>query len=215
MGSTCCDVNESYLQAMGAFSMDASDDALIIAAQGGDHNAFVELCRRHSAVAKLKIFSIVRNHEDAEDVLQDTLLRAYLHLSTFRRSCKFSTWLTTIGMNSALMVLRKRRIRRETHASAVSLETGTVELQEFIDRSPGPERIYRYQQEILLIRREVEKLRPSLRSVVNHHYGSDCSLEETSKAQGISLAATKSRLMRGRARLRSSLTRYGISSAGN
>src|SRR6202044_483498 len=102
---------------MGAFSMDASDDALIIAAQGGDHNAFVELCRRHSAVAKMKIFSIVRNHEDTEDALQDTLLRAYSHLSTFRRSCKFSTWLTAIGVNSALMILRKRRLRKETSGS--------------------------------------------------------------------------------------------------
>ena len=215
MSTTSHDPNEAYLPAAGDLPKDFSEDDLITSAQCGDHNAFVELCSRHSAVAKMKIFSIVRNHEDTEDALQDTLLRAFLHLSTFRRSCKFSTWLTTIGMNSALMVLRKRRIRRETHASAVSLETGTVELQEFIDRSPGPERIYRYQQEILLIRREVEKLRPSLRSVVNHHYGSDCSLEETSKAQGISLAATKSRLMRGRARLRSSLARYGISSAGN
>jgi RNA polymerase sigma-70 factor, ECF subfamily len=215
MGVTCCDTNESYLQATGVFSMDASDDALIIAAQGGDHNAFVELCKRHSAVAKLKIFSIVKNHEDTEDVLQDTLLRAYLHLSTFRRCCKFSTWLTTIGMNSAFMVLRKRRIRREAQGSVISLETGTVETQEFVDRSAGPERIYLYKQELLLVRREVEKLGPSLRSVVSQHYGSDCSLEETSKAQGLSLAATKSRLMRGRARLRSSLTRYRISSARN
>src|ERR1700722_7487597 len=143
MSPTSYDPNEAYLPAAGVLRKDTSEDDLITSAQCGDHNAFVELCRRHSAVAKLKIFSIVRNHEDAEDVLQDTLLRAYLHLSTFRRSCKFSTWLTTIGMNSALMVLRKRRIRRETHASAVSLETGTVELQEFLDRSPGPERIYR------------------------------------------------------------------------
>jgi RNA polymerase sigma-70 factor, ECF subfamily len=215
MSTTSYDPNETYLPAAGVLRKDISEDDLITSAQSGDQNAFVELCRRHSAVAKMKIFSIVRNHEDTEDALQDTLLRAYLHLSTFRRSCKFSTWLTTIGMNSALMIMRKRRVRRESHASPGGLETAAAEPQEFVDRSPGPERIYVYQQEILLVRREVEKLRPSLRSVVIHHYGSDCSVQETAEAQGISLAATKSRLMRGRGRLRSSLARYGISSAGN
>lgn len=190
---------------------DVSDDDLLTAAQRGDQQAFAELCRRHSTVTKKKIFRIVRNHEDTEDALQDTLLRAYMHLSSFRRSCKFSSWFTTIGVNSALMILRKRRVRRETYGSLGSLEAGTVEQQEPLDRSPGPERIYLKKQTILLVRREVEKLRPILRSVVNHYYGSECSLEEAAKAQEISLNAAKSRLLRGRVRLRSSLERYGIS----
>jgi RNA polymerase sigma-70 factor (ECF subfamily) len=188
----------------------ASDEDLINAAQRGDQNAFMELCRRHSAVTKKKIFSIVRNQEDAEDALQDTLLRAYTHLSSFRRSCKFSTWLTTIGVNSALMILRKRRVRRETYTSTNSPDKGTGELPEAVDRSPGPEGLYLKQQTIHLVRREVEKLHPTLRSVVDHYYGSDFSLEEAAKAEEISLAAVKSRLMRGRVRLRSSLARYGI-----
>jgi RNA polymerase sigma-70 factor, ECF subfamily len=215
MSSTSYDVNEAYLQAMGVCSTDVSDDDLITAAQRGDHSAFAELCRRHSAVAKMKIFSILRNHEDTEDALQETILRAYLHLSTFRRSCKFSTWLTTIGMNSALMIMRKRKTRKESYANTSSLDTGTVELREFVDRSPGPEGIYLKQQAIFLVRREVEKLHPKLRSAVNHYYGSECSLEEAAKAQDISLAALKSRLLRGRVRLRSSLARYGISKARN
>jgi RNA polymerase sigma-70 factor, ECF subfamily len=190
---------------------DISDDELITAAQGGDQQAFVELCGRHSTVTKKMIFRIVRNHEDAEDALQDTLLRAYTHLTSFRRSCRFSTWLTTIGVNSALMIMRKRRVRREAYASTCSVNTGTVEPQEFVDRSPGPEGIFLKQQAILLVKREVEKLHPRLRSVVNHYYESECTLEETAKAQDISLGAAKSRLMRGRVRLRSSLARYGIS----
>jgi RNA polymerase sigma-70 factor, ECF subfamily len=215
MSTRSYDVNEAYPPAAGLIRKDASDDDLITAAQGGDHNAFVELCRRHSAVPKMKIFSIVKNHEDAEDALQDTLLRAYTHLTSFRRSCKFSTWLTTIGVNSALMIMRKRRIRRETHESTSSLDRVTVELQEFEDRSPGPEVIYQKQQAILFVRREVEKLQPRLRSVLNHYYGSECSLEEAAKAQQISVGATKSRLVRGRVRLRSSLARYGISKPRN
>jgi RNA polymerase sigma-70 factor (ECF subfamily) len=190
---------------------DILDGELITAAQDGDQQAFVELCERHSSMVKNKILRIVRNQEDAEDALQDTLLRAYTHLTSFRRSCKFSTWLTTIGVNSALMIMRKRRVRRETYTNTESLDKGTVELQEPVDRSLGPDGICLKQQAILLVRREVEKLQPRLRSVVNHYYGSECSLEETAKAQEISLGAAKSRLVRGRVRLRSSLVRYGIS----
>jgi RNA polymerase sigma-70 factor (ECF subfamily) len=190
---------------------EVSDDDLITAAQRGDQKAFAELCGRHSTVTKKKIFKIVQNQEDAEDALQDTLLRAYTHMTSFRRSCKFSTWITAIGVNSALMIMRKRRVRRESYPSTSSLDRGTVGLHEAVDRSPGPEGIYLKQQTILLVRREVEKLRPKLRSAVKHYYGSDCSLEEAAKAQEISLAAAKSRLLRGRVRLRSSLARYGIS----
>ena len=194
---------------------DVSDDDLIAGAQCGDQHAFVELCRRHSSIVKNKILRIVRNQEDAEDALQDTLMRAYTHMPSFRGSCKFSTWLTAIGVNSALMIMRKRKVRRETNAMTSSLDTGTLELYDPVDRSLGPEGIYLKQQAILLVRREVEKLRPSLRSVVNHYYGSECSLEEAAKAQEISLAAAKSRLLRGRVKLRSSLARYGISKSRN
>ncbi len=191
---------------------DVSDDDLIDAAQGGDENAFMELCRRHSPVTKKKIFSIVRNREDAEDALQDTLLRAYTHLASFRRACRFSTWLTTIGVNAALMTLRKRRVRGEINTITSGLDSGTLGLHEPVDRSLGPEGAYYKQQAILLVRREVEKLQPSVRSIVEHYYGSYCSLPEAAKAQDISLAAAKSRLLRGRIRLRSSLAAYGISS---
>jgi RNA polymerase sigma-70 factor, ECF subfamily len=90
-----------------------------------------------------------------------------------------------------------------------------VELPDVVDRSPGPEEIYLRHQAILLLKREIEKLHPSLRSVVNHYYGYECSLEEAAMAQEISLAAAKSRLLRGRVRLRSSLARYGVSKSRN
>jgi hypothetical protein len=60
-----------------------SDDHLLTTAQSGDQQAFVELCRRYSPMVKKRIFSIVNNHEDAEDVLQDTLLRAFCTWAPF------------------------------------------------------------------------------------------------------------------------------------
>lgn len=190
---------------------DDSDDDLITAAQRGDQQAFAELCGRHSSVVKRKILLIVRNQADADDALQDALLRAYTRLTSFRRSCKFSTWLTTIGVNSALMILRKRRVRRETYPCANCPDAETFEIENLVDRSLGPEGIYLKKETVLLVRRAVKRLHPSLRSVVRYYYESECSLEEAAKMQQISVAATKSRLSRGRARLRSSLERCGIS----
>src|SRR4029077_17564719 len=117
-------------------------DQLLVQAQSGDQQAFVELCRRHSPMVKKRIFSIVRNQEDAEDALQDTLLKAYGHIDTFRRTCKFSTWLTSIGTNTALMILRKRRTRKEGTTGLLNDEIGLWEATQFVDLSLDPERLH-------------------------------------------------------------------------
>lgn len=171
---------------------DVSDDELISAALCGDQRAFGELCGRHSSMTKRKILRIVRNQEDAEDIMQDTLLRAYTHLSSFRRSCRFSTWLTTIGVNSALMLMRKRKVRREISATANSSDESRSEVREPVDRSLGPEGAYLRQQTTLLVRRAVERLDPSLRSVVKHYYGSEYSLEESASQDGFLLCLARS-----------------------
>lgn len=189
----------------------ASDDQLLVEAQSGDQQAFVELCRRHSPMVKKRIFSIVRNQEDAEDALQDTLLRAYRHMDTFRRNCKFSTWLTIIGTNTALMILRKRKTRKEDNTDVLNDGSRAWEATEFVDLSLNPERLHSRRQIILVMRQEIEKLRPALRSMIEQHYGTECSLEESARVLDISLGAAKSRLMRGRKTLRSYLIRHGVS----
>jgi len=189
----------------------ASDDQLLVEAQSGDQQAFVELCRRHSPMVKKRIFSIVRNQEDAEDALQDTLLRAYRHMDTFRRNCKFSTWLMSIGTNTALMILRKRKTRKEGNTDVLNDGSGAWEATEFVDLSLNPERLHSRRQIILVMRQEIEKLRPTLRSMIEQHYGTECSLEESARALDISVGAAKSRLMRGRKTLRSYLKRHGVS----
>ena len=192
----------------------ASEDYLVTTAQSGDPQAFVELCRRHSSGVKRRILSIVRNQEDADDALQDTLLRAYLHMGTFRHTCKFSTWITTIGVNNALMVVRKRKTRKEVQPELINAESGAWEALDCADHSPDPESVHFKHQMIVVLRREVQKLRPSLRAAIKEYYGSDSSLEESAKALDISMARAKSRLMRGRTKLRWSLGRRGIFSPG-
>jgi RNA polymerase sigma-70 factor, ECF subfamily len=191
----------------------ASDDLLVKSAQSGDQQSFGELCRRYSPMVKKKIFSIVRDQEDTEDALQDTLLRAFKHLPAFRCTCKFSSWLTTIGINTALMVLRRRKIRKEGQAGFLTEEGAALGAVEFVDPSFGPEYLQSRNQIILIVRKEVKKLKPSLRSIIKHYYGNECSVEESAKALDISLGTAKSRLVRGRKTLRLHLRRHGVSNS--
>ena len=87
----------------------ASDEALVISAKAGMHLAYAELCRRHSTSIFRTIHRITRSEEDAEDGLQESLLKAFIHLNRFDGRSKFSTWLTRIAINSALMIVRKKR----------------------------------------------------------------------------------------------------------
>ena len=84
-------------------SLNAMSDALLVsAAKSGDTIAFVELSRRHHAMVLRKTYRIVQNWQDAEDVLQDAFMKAFIHLKDFEERCKFSSWLTRIAINSAL-----------------------------------------------------------------------------------------------------------------
>lgn len=191
----------------------ASEEYLLSAAQSGDQQAFVELCGRHGGLVKKKIFSILRNEEDTEDALQETFLRAFVHLDGFRRTCKVSTWITTIGINTALMTLRKRKSRREVRAESVNADGEALELPEYADRSPSPEERHSKRQMTLLVLRDIERLQPHLRAAITHFYSSECSLEELAMALNLTVGAVKSRLMRGRKRLRWYLQRRGITSS--
>jgi RNA polymerase sigma-70 factor, ECF subfamily len=89
---------------------DSADDAMLVTvALSGNSSAFVELSRRHSRRVLHRIYRMTNNWQDAEDVLQESLMRAFVHLHTFGCRASFSTWLTRIAINSALMLLRKRK----------------------------------------------------------------------------------------------------------
>ena len=188
------------------FSLRADDD-LVRAAQAGDHEAFAELCRRHAQVTRQRILAIVRHREDAEDAMQETLLCAYANLGRFRQSCKFSTWITAIGINAALTALRKRKSRRESDIEPCSPDEPSWEIA---DQAPSPERRVAKAQITLLLRKELRALSPKMQEVVTRYYDHDCSLQEAADALGISVVAVKSRILRGRRTLRSSLERKGL-----
>jgi RNA polymerase sigma-70 factor, ECF subfamily len=191
---------DTYLQRAKA---DSADDAMLVAgARSGDSSAFVELSKRHSRRVLHKIYRITRNWQDAEDVLQDSLMRAFVHLDTFEYKASFSTWFTSIAMNTALMLLRKqRRFTRIAIDSAVDDRT-EFDKWEFRDHRGDPEQYYARQQGAELLRRAILRLSPGCRRVVELQQAGELSTKEIAESLGISQAAVKSRLFHARSVLR-------------
>jgi len=188
----------------------ASDEQLLATARISDGQAFVELTGRYAQTLYRRVIRILRNREDAEDAVQEALLRAYAHLGEFRGTCAFSTWLTRIAINSALMLLRKRR-----SCSEVSIDQSGDKDQGWGDReipdpSPNAEQIYAKQQTNDLLSRAVTRLPASYRCVVEECHGRERSLQEAADVLGITVAAAKSRLLRARLSIRSTLEKSGF-----
>ena len=193
-----------------------TDSDLVLAAQSGSISAFEDLQRQYSPAIRRKILWITKNREDAEDVLQDTFLRAYMNLQSFQGRSEFKTWLTQIAINSALMLIRKRRVQARLFVEPVTSSDNESSFIDFRDLSLDPEQTYDQRQRLDNISRAVQKLEPKLRSALEIWMSQGCSMKEISKALGISLSSVKARLHRARKRLLVSpaLRRRGLTAPG-
>jgi RNA polymerase sigma-70 factor (ECF subfamily) len=179
-------------------------DYLVSAAQGGSSAAFGELREIYSRRVYRTLLTITRNREDAEDASQDAFMRAYLALHTFEGRSSFYSWLTRIAINSALVILRRRRARPEIsihHSNDVEEENSGFE---FKDITPSPEHICVHRERYARVLRSIERLQPRLRQVIELQMKHNLSVKEIARALKISEAAVKSRLYRARTRLISS-----------
>ena len=190
-----------------------SEDELLTAARGSDGRAFAELCSRHSNAIKNRMFRMLRNREDADDVLQEAIYKAFVHLHSFRGTCRFSVWLTQIAINSAFMLMRKRRSRSEVSYDQPTDPDQETQTWEFPDRSPNPEQMYVKRQAIERMLVAVNRLPPRDRGLVQQFHGTEQSLQETADQLGIKVGTAKSRLLRARMKIRSNLKKQKISFA--
>ena len=184
---------------------DASDEQLLAAARSADERAFVELSGRYRNSILNTVFRIVRHREDTEDVVQDALFKAYIHLRDFQGTCRFSSWLTSIAINTALMLLRKRRSRSEVSCDQRGDEDRTWTIWELPDSSPNPEQSYESRQALDNLSRAVARLSPACRSVMMQHLADEQTMQQVADTIGITVAATKSRLLRARLRIRAAM----------
>ena len=175
--------------------------ASVAAVPAESEAAFAELHRLYARRLFSTIFSIMKNHEDAEDVLQETLMRAYLALGSFEGRSKLYSWLTRIAINSSLMALRKRRVRREASFEPLSCCEDEMPQFQIKDPSPNPEESYLQLERSLRTLNAMAELELPLRTVLQIQMSRECSIREIARSLDLSEASVKSRLHRARRRL--------------
>ncbi len=184
------------------------DAELVRLAQEGDAEAFAKLVARYENSIFRLARNITQNAEDAEDVLQETFLKAYEHLGEFRGDSKFYTWLVRIAVNQALMKLRRRKSDRSVSLDE-TFDTGEETLvREIAVWAEDPEQLYSQEELRRILASAIESLPPIFRTVFALRDIEELSTEETAQILNLSVPAVKSRLLRARLRLREHLTRY-------
>jgi RNA polymerase sigma-70 factor, ECF subfamily len=184
------------------------DVALVADAKTGDARAFELLVERHEAKILLLAQRMTRNREDAEDVVQQAFQKAFIHLERFAGDSLFSTWLTRITINEALMLLRRRRGTREVPIAESNREDETAVPLDIADVGPNPEDscLQREQERILSV--AVNGLTPRTRKAIELRELGELSTGETAQVMGLSVGAVKARVFQGRKKLRQALKRY-------
>jgi len=192
---------------LASFNDPAKQAALVAAAKRGDELAF-EILVKHN---QPKIFAIAlrytRVQEDAEDVTQRTFQKAFVYMRKFEGKSSFSTWLTRIAINEALMLLRRGRALREVRIDDSSSEGTTLGLK-VPDTSPDPEARYLRREEAQILAAAMRRLRSGMRRALELRELRELTAQQTARRMGLSVSAVKARVFHGRRKLGEAVRRY-------
>jgi len=165
-------------------SFEVSEAELVIRAQGGDRNAFSELVCIHAQGVMNVIFRMCGNAQVAEDAAQETFLRAWSHLGSFRVDSSLRNWLYRIALNTATDMLRKEK----------RILPGDVDDFQLADPEPGPEGIYLQEERTALVQAAIQSLSDASRAVLVLKEYEGLSYREIADALDIPLGTVMSRL---------------------
>lgn len=180
-----------------------TEESLITRARNGHTEAFSELVRMHSRQIYGVSLRMLKNHEDAEDNVQNVFCKAYDNLHQFEGHSRFSTWLVRIAINEALMKLRKQQSEKLTAQSDLTRNDGEESpVFDVEDVRPNPERQYINKE---LTTKAFRGLHPSLRDTFILHKAEGWTNRELAGAMGITVETVKSRIFRARIRMRQQL----------
>ena len=179
-----------------------TDEELIARFQEGDEQAYTELVNRYRDKLITFVYRFVNDMEQAEDIIQDTMLKLYTHKHYYRNIAKFSTWIYTIAGNLAKTELRKRKNRKVTNISQMGPEDRDYELP-----SVAPETDEVVQSEYIekKIQAAIQNLPLHFRTVTILRDIQELSYEEISKIVEVPLGTVKSRINRARLQLQKEL----------
>jgi RNA polymerase sigma factor (sigma-70 family) len=183
----------------------AGDEEVVAAAKRGDEVAFETLVKRHQQRIFALALRYTRVREDAEDIVQQTLQKAYVNLQNFEGRSSFSTWLTSVAINQALTLLRRRRTRREVPIDDSGSDKGTTPALEIADASPDPEASCLQREKARIVSLAIQQLRPGTRKAIELQELGELSIRETARYMGLSVAAVKARVFHARKNLAKAL----------
>src|SRR5215470_3090308 len=190
-----------------SFSVAADERKLVSAAKNGDSVSFEILCKQSANMVFRIARRITPTREDAEDVVQESFQLAFINLKKFKGNCRFSTWLTRIVTNAALMRLRKNRVRRELALEEPSKYQPHSSPYHVEDQRLNPEQLYAQKEQHRMLVKAVNALDPGLRWAMKLRELDERSTAEAARMMGVPLGTLKARLFRGRRRLRQLLNR--------
>jgi RNA polymerase sigma-70 factor, ECF subfamily len=188
--------------------VEAKDPVLVAAAKRGSIRAFDLLVNRHQGRILRIALRVIHNREDAEDIVQKSLQKAFVHLRGFEERASFSTWLTRIVINEAAMCLRKNRYARTIGIDDLARPEEPAIGFPISDSCLSPEQSYARQEAERMLFFAIGRLPPGLRTAIKLCYLDERSLKESAQMMGLSVAAVKARVLRGRRKLRETLKRF-------
>jgi RNA polymerase sigma-70 factor (ECF subfamily) len=183
----------------------AEDMVLVAAAKSGSGHAFEALVERHAPRILRVAQRVTRNREDAEDIVQQSFQKAFVHLQKFEGRSSFSTWLTRIAINQALMCLRTNRRASAVWINQLNAGEESALVLQIPDSGPSPERTYSQRERELVLSSAMNQLTPAIRTAIQLRELDERSIKESAQMMGVSVAAAKSRVLRGRRKLRKTL----------
>jgi RNA polymerase sigma-70 factor (ECF subfamily) len=184
--------------------MELSDLEAAELAQKGDPQAFRVLVNRHARWLFRMVFRMVGNEHDAEDVVQETFLRAYKQLHRFDGRASLRTWLCRIATNCALDLLRSRKSRKEQLVMGAEEEAAGL-LDRIAADQPSPERLTHSTQIAWLLESALRRLTDMERSAFVLRHCEGCGIEEIAKTLGVEQNAAKHSVYRAVTKLRQAL----------
>jgi RNA polymerase sigma-70 factor (ECF subfamily) len=180
---------------------------LVARVRGGDPNAFYELVRPYERGIYLTALSIVNNDADAEEVVQEAILKAFKAIDSFRAEAKFSTWMIQITMNEARMKLRKdrRHLYESLDQPKKGEDDGDYIPRDFADWREIPSEALENARLREGLKKALASLSAKYRQVLILRDIEHLNIAETAKLIGISESAVKTRLLRARLMMRDAL----------
>ncbi len=188
-------------------SVEKDEFALVTEAKAGSYAAFEELVNRYEKKIYRLGMNITGNPEDAEEVLQETFLKAFQHLPEFREDSRFYTWIVRIAVNEGLMKLRKRRSDKSVPMEDSVDEEGAVMPREVADWRPNPEQQLAQAELESILNNAARSLPPTFRTVFFLRDVEGLSTQETAELLNLTVSAVKARLFRARLQLRDELAK--------